>query len=50
MLQSLGCNVATMMFVDGQTITVGSTKGKEFLLSHPAILSSFNTFFLYGKV
>lgn len=49
MLQSLGCNVATMMFFDGQTVTVGTTDGKKFVLSHAAILSSFNSYFLYGK-
>ena len=31
MLQSVGCEVATMMFVDGQVITVGTPKGKNFL-------------------
>ncbi len=49
MLQSVGCEVATMMFVDGQVITVGTPKGKNFLQTHPAIVSSFNSYFLYGE-
>ncbi len=48
-LESVGCEVATLMVFDGQTITVGSTKGKQFLHSHPAILSSFNAYFHYGN-
>ena len=50
LLQSLGCEMATMMFLDGQTVTVGTPLGKQFLQSHPAIISSFNSFFLYGKL
>lgn len=49
MLESLGCEVASMMFVDGQVVTIGTPKGKKFLQTHPAILSSFNAYFLYGK-
>ena len=49
MLQSLGCEVASMMFVDGQVVTIGTPKGKKFLQTHPAIISSFNAYFLYGK-
>ncbi len=48
MLQSVGCEVATMLFVDGQVITVGTPKGKNFLQTHPAIVSSFNAYFQYG--
>ncbi len=49
MLQSVGCEVATMMFVDGQVSTViGTPKGKDFLQTHPAIVSSFNAYFQYG--
>ena len=49
LLQSVGCEVATMMFVDGQVITVGTPEGKKFLQTHPAIISSFNSHFLYSK-
>ena len=49
MLESLGCEVASMMFIDGQVVTIGPPKGKKFLQTHPAILSSFNAYFLYGK-
>ncbi len=49
MLQSVGCEVAAMMFVDGQVITViGTPKGKDFLQTHPAIVSSFGAYFKYG--
>lgn len=49
MFQSLGCEVATMMSVNGETLKVGTHKGKQFLQSHSAILSSFHAYFLYGK-
>ena len=49
LLQSLGCEMATMMFVDKKVLSVGTTDGKKFLQSHPAILSSFSSYFLYGK-
>lgn len=49
MLRSVDCEVATMMFVGGQEVTVGTPKGKKFLQTHPAIISSFNAYFLYGE-
>ena len=51
MLESLGCEMSSMFYTsDGQTLTIGTAKGKKFLESHPAILSSFNTHFLYGML
>ena len=41
--------MATMMFIDGKIVTIGTALGKQFLQSHPAIISAFNSFFLYGK-
>ena len=49
MLQSLRCDVASMIFVDGQVVTVGTPKGKKILQTHPAIISSFDAYFLDGK-
>ena len=39
----------SLMFYDGQIITTGTKKGKEYLSSHPGILASFEGHFLYGK-
>ncbi|XP_064392036.1 uncharacterized protein LOC135339719 isoform X2 [Halichondria panicea] len=50
LLQSLGCEMATMMFVDKKVLSVGTTDGKKFLQSHPAILSSFSSYFLYDDL
>ena len=48
MLEYLRCEIASMMFVDGQVVTIGTPKGK-FLQTHPAIIASFNAYFLYGN-
>ena len=32
----------------GQTVTLGTAEGKQFLVTHPAVLSAFNSHFLYG--
>ena len=48
LLQSVGCEMAGMMYVDGKIVTVGTELGKQFLQKHPAVLTSFNSFFVYG--
>ena len=37
-----------MFYIDGELLTVGTTKGKSYLNSHPAIISTFQSHFLYG--
>ena len=48
-LQQLGCEMAAMYYLNGELVTVGSKKGKDYLTSHPAILATFQAKFLYGK-
>ena len=47
--EQLGFEVANMYCLDGEVVTVGTRKGKAYLNSHPAILSTFQSKFLYGK-
>ena len=35
-----------MYYMDGQVVTVGTEGGKAYLISHPAILSKFQSEFL----
>lgn len=37
-----------MFYIDGELVTVGTTKGKSYLNSHPAIISTIQSHFLYG--
>ena len=37
----MGCHMVSMMYINGQTLTVGTEKGMQFLHSHPAILIGF---------
>lgn len=47
--EQLGFQLASMYYIDGETVTVGTKGGKAYLNSHPAILSSFQSQFLYGQ-
>ena len=47
--EQLGFQLASMIYIDGETVTVGTKGGKAYLSSHPAILSSFQSHFLYGQ-
>ena len=38
-----------MYYVDGEVATVGTKKGKSYLNSHPAIIATFQSLFLYGN-
>ena len=46
--EELGFHVASMFYVDGELITVGTRTGKSYLNSHPAIMATFQSHFLYG--
>ena len=48
-VQQLGFEMAAMYYMNGEIMTVGTKKGKDYLTSHPAILSTFQAKFLYGK-
>ena len=47
--EELGFGFAGMYYIDGELVTVGTKKGKAYLTSHPAILATFQSHFLYGN-
>ena len=47
--QQLGVQMASMYYLDGEIVTVGTQGGKAYLNSHPAILATFQANFLYGE-
>ena len=49
-MQQLGIQVASMYYFDGEIVTVGTTKGKAYLNSHPAILAAYQAEFLYSTL
>ena len=42
--------MASMYYLDGKIVTMGTTKGKAYLNSHPAILATYQAEFLYGTL
>ena len=48
-VQQQGFEMAAMYYMNGEIMTVGMKKGKDYLTSHPAILSTFQAKVLYGK-
>ena len=48
--EELGFHFASMFYIDGELVTVGTKKGKSYRNSHPAIISTFQSHFLYGHI
>ena len=47
--EELGFHFAGMYYIDGEIVTGGTKKGKSYLNSHPAIMATFQSHFLYGN-